>query len=99
MTTALDEHLGLRLRLFRNSLGLTQRDLGRAVGVGHRQINRYESGVCRISAARLWQCARALGATVDSFFEGFGEHDGPVPASHWIGLASPPGDRHSHTSG
>lgn len=73
MTTAMDDHIGRRLRQLRDSLGFTQQDLGAAIGVGFRQIQKYESGLCPMSAARLWQCARTLGATVDCFFEGFAE--------------------------
>lgn len=98
MTTELDDRLGRRLRLLRKSLGLTQRDLGDAVGVSHKQIHRYESGRSRMPAARLWQCALTLGATIDSFFEGFGPHDGAKPASHWIGLASSAGSRNTRAA-
>jgi transcriptional regulator with XRE-family HTH domain len=77
MTNEIDRHLGKRLRQRRRTLGLTQQQIAEAVGVRFQQIQKYECGANRISAARLWLLAKALEAPVGAFFDGLTE-DGPV---------------------
>ena len=60
MATEIDLHLGRRLRRRRRLLGLTQQQLAVQVGIRVQQIQKYECGANRISAARLWQLAEAL---------------------------------------
>jgi transcriptional regulator with XRE-family HTH domain len=60
MATDIDLHLGRRLRRRRRLLGLTQQQLAVQVGIRFQQIQKYECGANRISAARLWQLAEAL---------------------------------------
>ena len=59
MATDIDLHLGRRLRRRRRLLGLTQQQLATQVGIRFQQIQKYECGANRISAARLWQLAVA----------------------------------------
>ena len=73
MTNEIDRHLGKRLRQRRRLLGHTQQQIAEAVGVRFQQIQKYECGANRISAARLWLLAKALEAPVGSFFEGIGD--------------------------
>jgi transcriptional regulator with XRE-family HTH domain len=73
MTNEVDRHLGKRLRQRRRMLGQTQQQIAEAVGVRFQQIQKYECGANRISAARLWLLAKALEAPVSSFFEGLTE--------------------------
>jgi transcriptional regulator with XRE-family HTH domain len=73
MTNDIDRHLGKRLRQRRRTLGLTQQQIAEAVGVRFQQIQKYECGANRISAARLWLLAKALQAPVSAFFEGLGD--------------------------
>ena len=73
MTNEIDRHLGKRLRQRRRTLGLTQQQIAEAVGVRFQQIQKYECGANRISAARLWLLAKALEAPVGAFFEGITE--------------------------
>jgi transcriptional regulator with XRE-family HTH domain len=73
MANEIDTHLGRRLRRRRKLLGLTQQQIAAACGVRFQQIQKYECGSNRISAARLWQIAVTLGVAVDYFFEGLGE--------------------------
>ena len=73
MSNEIDLHLGKRLRRRRRLLGLTQQQLAGAVGVRFQQIQKYECGANRISAARLWLLAKALEAPVGAFFEGLGD--------------------------
>src|SRR5687768_17039814 len=60
MSNNIDVYLGKQLRRRRRMLGLTQQQLAGAVGVRFQQIQKYECGANRISAARLWQLAEAL---------------------------------------
>src|SRR5579863_6574832 len=69
----IDLHLGRRLRRRRRLLGLTQQQLAASVGVRFQQIQKYECGANRISAARLWRIAAALEVPVGYFYEGLAE--------------------------
>jgi transcriptional regulator with XRE-family HTH domain len=64
-------------------LGLTQQQLAEMIGITYQQTHKYERGVNRISAGRLYQIARALDVEPGYFFEGLGEEDGPAePPPH-----------------
>jgi transcriptional regulator with XRE-family HTH domain len=68
----IDRHVGTRIRESRIMLGLTQQQLADLIGVTYQQAHKYERGINRVSAGRLFQIARALGVPVASFFEGLG---------------------------
>lgn len=70
MGNDIDLHLGKRLRRRRRLLGLTQQQLAASVGVRFQQIQKYECGANRISAARLWGLAEALEVPVAYFYDG-----------------------------
>ena len=80
MASDIDLHLGRRLRRRRRLLGLTQQQLAITVGVRFQQIQKYECGANRISAARLWQLAEALGVPVGYFYDGMAV-EGPQVAT------------------
>ncbi len=65
-----DIHVGSRVRLRRMMLGLSQEKLGEQLGITFQQIQKYEKGPNRISAARLHAIGKALGAPVEFFFDG-----------------------------
>ncbi len=73
MSDEIDMHLGRRLRRRRRLLGLTQQELAVACGVRFQQIQKYECGANRMSAARLWRLAGALEAPVSYFYDGLSE--------------------------
>jgi transcriptional regulator with XRE-family HTH domain len=73
MASDIDLHLGRRLRRRRRLLGLTQQQLALSVGIRFQQIQKYECGANRISAARLWQLAEALETPVSYFYDGLAE--------------------------
>ena len=73
MGNDIDLHLGKRLRRRRRLLGLTQQQLAGAVGVRFQQIQKYECGANRISAARLWQLSEALQVQVAYFYDGLSD--------------------------
>ena len=73
MSDEIDFHLGKRMRRRRRLLGLTQQQLADSCGVRFQQIQKYECGANRVSAARLWRIAGALEVPVNYFFEGLDE--------------------------
>ena len=77
MSDEIDFHLGKRMRRRRRLLGLTQQQLANACGVRFQQIQKYECGANRVSAARLWRIASALDVPVGYFFEGLSIIAGP----------------------
>ncbi len=70
-----DIGVGQRIRHFREGAGLTQRQVGAYLGITMQQVQKYECGSNRISAARLSDMARILGRTIPEFFE---EEDRPT---------------------
>ena len=90
MSDTIDQHIGRQLLRRRRALGLTQDQLGIAVGARLQQIQKYEYAANKLSASRLWRLAEALEVPVTYFFEGLsarrqfpetGAHraHGPVP--------------------
>ena len=73
MGNDIDVYLGKRLRRRRRLLGLTQQQLASTVGVRFQQIQKYECGANRISAARLWQLSEALEVPVGYFYDGLSD--------------------------
>ena len=64
-----DQHVGARIRMQRMVRGLSQTELGNAVGVTFQQMQKYEKGANRVSASRLHQLANVLEVAPDFFFE------------------------------
>jgi len=71
-----DRHVGERLRQRRIMLGYSQQKVAELVGVTYQQAHKYERGINRISAGRLYDFAQVLNVSVDFFFEGYGLADG-----------------------
>ena len=65
-----DEWVGSRVRMRRNTVRMSQTELGVAIGLTFQQIQKYEKGINRIGAGRLQQISRVLGMPVAWFFEG-----------------------------
>jgi transcriptional regulator with XRE-family HTH domain len=51
-------------------VGMTQQQLAEKVGIKFQQIQKYETGMNRVSASRLWDISEALSVPVEFFFEG-----------------------------
>ena len=64
-----DHYVSLRIRQRRIMLGLTQQQMAELIGVTYQQAHKYETGINRISAGRLYQIAQALGVDISYFFE------------------------------
>ena len=62
-------------------LGLTQQQLAEMIGVTYQQAHKYERGINRVSAGRLFEIARALSAPISYFYEGIGQ-EGPQVTPH-----------------
>ncbi|WP_340107936.1 helix-turn-helix transcriptional regulator [Pikeienuella sp. HZG-20] len=65
----IDVHVGSRVKLRRMSLGMSQEHLGRLLGLTFQQIQKYEKGVNRIGASRLFAIGEALDAPIQFFFD------------------------------
>ena len=65
----IDIHVGGRIRLRRNMLGLSQEKLGESLGITFQQIQKYEKGTNRVGASRLQAIASILEVPVAFFFE------------------------------
>ncbi len=73
MKHPVDVHVGKRIRHRRWMVGMTQQQLAQHVGIKFQQIQKYETGMNRVSASRLWDIADALEVPVSFFFEGIDE--------------------------
>jgi len=78
MSERVDIHLGKRLRWRRKSMGLTQQDVGVALGIRFQQVQKYESAANRMSAAVLWKLANLLNVDVRYFFDGLSDRPSDV---------------------
>jgi transcriptional regulator with XRE-family HTH domain len=67
--TAVDAYIGARMRDGRTTLGLSQEALGEKLGVSFQQVQKYEGGTNRVSAARLFDICKALKVPLASMFE------------------------------
>ena len=78
MKHPVDAHVGKRIRHRRWMVGMTQQQLADKVGIKFQQIQKYETGMNRVSASRLWDISETLGVTIAFFFEGL-QHAGAAP--------------------
>ncbi|MFD0988090.1 helix-turn-helix domain-containing protein [Methyloligella solikamskensis] len=74
-----DAHVGSRVRLRRMLLGMSQERLGESMGLTFQQVQKYEKGVNRIGASRLFQISKILDVPVQFFFEEAPQFDGSAP--------------------
>lgn len=78
MKHPVDVHVGKRIRHRRWMVGMTQQQLGETVGIKFQQIQKYETGMNRVSASRLWDIAQAMEVPISFFFEGVEEENAVV---------------------
>lgn len=88
-TSAVDLHVGRRVRTARIARRVSQQALGQAVGVTFQQIQKYEKGTNRVGSGRLYQIAALLEVPVTAFFEG-GETQSTVRNSSPYDLLADP---------
>ena len=70
----IDVHVGSQLKLRRIMLGLSQERLAEELGITFQQVQKYEKGLNRIGASRLWDLAQVLGVSVAYFYENIDEN-------------------------
>src|ERR1700688_3707510 len=68
--TAVDTHVGQKIRARRVFLRMSQTDVADAIGITFQQVQKYERGANRVGASRLQQISEALGVSPFYFFEG-----------------------------
>jgi transcriptional regulator with XRE-family HTH domain len=74
----MDLHVGSRVRLRRMMLGMSQEKLGERMGLTFQQIQKYERGINRIGASRLYELARVLQVQVQFFYDEAPPGNGPA---------------------
>ncbi len=65
----IDIHVGSRMKLRRTLMNMSQERLGEALGITFQQVQKYESGVNRISASRLFDLSRILDVPISFFYD------------------------------
>jgi transcriptional regulator with XRE-family HTH domain len=80
----IDAQVGNRVRIRRMLIGMSQERLGDLLGLTFQQVQKYEKGVNRIGAGRLFEIARILGVPIDFFY------DGVAAATEGRGETAPP---------
>src|SRR3954454_13967642 len=68
-----DLHVGLRIRLRRRELGVSQEKLADSIGLTFQQVQKYERAANRVSAYKLWEMPRALKTSFAYFCDGLGD--------------------------
>ena len=85
-----DLHVGRRMRLRRNLLGISQETLAHKLGLTFQQVQKYERGLNRISSSRLFDISKVLNVRVSYFFD---EMDEDVSAGSPLSLSLGDGSR------
>ncbi len=70
-----DTHVGSRVKLRRMILGMSQDSLGKSLGLTFQQVQKYEKGVNRIGASRLFELSDLLEVPIQYFYDGYGDAD------------------------
>lgn len=83
MKHPVDTHVGKRIRHRRWMVGMTQQQLADRVGIKFQQIQKYETGMNRVSASRLFDIANVMDVPVSFFFDGVdGSAEGSQTEGH-----------------
>ncbi len=87
----IDAQVGNRVRIRRMLIGMSQEKLGDLLGLTFQQVQKYEKGVNRIGAGRLYEISRILGVPIDFFYEsvagtgeGFAESENAPPVMEFV---------------
>jgi len=91
----IDAHVGQRVRLRRMLVGMSQERLGELLGLTFQQVQKYEKGINRIGAGRLFEVAGILDVPISFFYEdligdkaraarGFAEGGSPPPVMEFV---------------
>ena len=80
-SSPVDAHVGARIRLRRTLMGMSQERLGEALGLTFQQVQKYERGVNRVGASRLFDLSRVLDVPISFFFDDMPEPAAGMPAA------------------
>lgn len=83
-SSPIDVHVGTRIRLRRTLMGMSQERLGESLGLTFQQVQKYERGVNRVGASRLFDLSRVLDVPISFFFD-----DLPEAVGDTAGTAAP----------
>ena len=92
LPSGIDRVVGQRIRWRRKELKLTQEKLGELLGLTFQQVQKYEKGVNRVSAGRLFEMSTAMGVPITYFFDGaetFLDHDAAYVAEDGDAIHAP----------
>ena len=92
LPSGIDRVVGQRIRWRRKELKLTQEKLGELLGLTFQQAQKYEKGVNRVSAGRLFEMSTAMGVPITYFFDGaetFLDHDAAYVAEDGDAIHAP----------
>jgi transcriptional regulator with XRE-family HTH domain len=92
----IDIHVGQRLRLRRTILGMSQEAIGTAIGVSFQQIQKYERGVNRMGASRLFEFSKLLEIPVSYFFDEYAQAGGAGDAGLGMAESDTPAFEHEN---
>jgi transcriptional regulator with XRE-family HTH domain len=84
-SSPIDAHVGARIRLRRTLMGMSQERLGEALGLTFQQVQKYERGVNRVGASRLFDLSRVLDVPISFFFDDMPE---PLAGAHGGGYSN-----------
>ncbi len=62
--------IGRQIRLARNIKTMTLDQLAKPLGITYQQLQKYEKGINRISAARLFEVSQILDQPITFFYDG-----------------------------
>lgn len=93
-----DVHVGRRLRLKRTILGLSQESIAKQIGITFQQVQKYERGVNRMGASRLYDFGRILNIPIAYFFEGYGDYAAAEAEGYALAEGAAPGFDHERIS-
>ncbi len=68
---SIDQYVGLKLRCFREKVGLTLKDCSERLGISHQQIHKYEAGQTKIPSGMLYKFCKLFSISPNAFFEGY----------------------------
>ena len=86
----IDAQVGNRVRLRRMLIGMSQEKLGESLGLTFQQIQKYEKGMNRIGAGRLYEVSQILGVPIDYFYEGLNGAHSPSAHGHGASQSTAP---------
>ena len=77
-THRIESYVGQKIRERRTMLGLTQQQLADLIGVTYQQAHKYERGINRVSAGRLFEISQVLGVEISFFYDGLDKNEEAV---------------------